>query len=346
MKICFITASMVGGGTERVISILANHWAGLGHDITILLTADRRVDYKLNASIQLLPITEKTNGSFKGRVERIFKLRKYFRENGDGIFYSFGTETNLFAIIAALFTNTRLILSERSDPNQCGYKLLRDVVYSWGYKFVFQTEQAKDCFSRKIQNRGVVISNPLREDVPDIYEGERKKEIVAVGRLIPLKNHKLLLEAFADFVKMYPDYQLKIYGQGELQQDLEILSDRLGIADKVYFPGFTENVLREIREAFMYVITSDYEGVSNSLLEAMALAIPVIATNCPIGGAASLIEDGLNGVLIPVNDKKALVDNMCRIAGDEQFAKRLSANAGKVRVSNEVDLICRKWLEV
>jgi len=343
MKYFFITASMVGGGTERVISILANHFAREGEDVTILMTANDKLDYTLDKNVKINLITSNTGKSVIKRINRIRVLRSLYTQNKDAVFYSFGTETNLFSILASLGKKVNLVLSERSDPNQCTFKLLRDSIYFFGAKFVFQTEQARQCFSKRIQDRGVVISNPLRDDIPDCYKGERKKTIVAVGRLIPVKNYPLLIRAFAMLHSEYPDYQLQIFGQGEELEKLQELTKQLDVQRDVCFCGFTENVLEQIKTAGMYVLSSDYEGVSNSLLEAMALGVPVIATDCPIGGATSLIQNGENGLLIPVGDENSLYESMKRYAKHIAFADKCGQNAAKVRNENETTRIAKLW---
>ena len=115
MKYFFITASMVGGGTERVISILANHFAKEGEDVTILMTADDRLDYCLEKQIKCELISTSTSGSPIKRIQRIIKLRNIFKHNKTATFYSFGTETNLFCILASVGLDINLILSESTS---------------------------------------------------------------------------------------------------------------------------------------------------------------------------------------------------------------------------------------
>lgn len=205
----------------------------------------------------------------------------------------------------------------------------------------------KKCFSAKVQKHSWIIPNPMSERIPLPYKGaERKNKIVAVGRLEEEKNHMLLLDAFQCFAKEYPEYELIIYGSGVLLPQLENKAELLGISDKVVFAGFVKGVLEEIADAKMYVLSSDYEGMSNSLLEAMGIGMPVISTDCPIGGSAMLIEDGENGLLVPVGNVMALSNAMKQIVANPELTEKLSKNAARCREKYSVDKICEQWLEV
>jgi len=343
MHICFITASMVGGGTERVIAVLANYFVKQNNKVTILLTASDKIEYELDPQIEVIELGGETGRKLSGRLQRITKLRKYLRKNKDTVYLSFGTETNMFSIISALFMNRKVIVSERSNPLMCSFSRSRNFVYSFARRLAFQTPDAMNCFPKRIRKRGVVIPNPVSDLIPVRYEGERRKEIVAVGRLRSEKNHRLLLEAYADFSRVVPGYSLKIYGKGPLKEELEACADELGIIESVCFADFDANVLEKIRDSAMYVLSSNYEGISNSLLEAMTMGLPVISTDCPIGGSRMLINDHENGVLIPVGDRTALANAMIELAKDKDMAEKLSVEAAKTREKYSVERVANMW---
>lgn len=345
MQIIFVTASMTGGGSERVIAGLSEQFVSMGHEVFIIMTAGSQIAYELPEAVSISIIGEQTGGSVKKRFDRIFELRKSFKNHKQALIISFGTETNMFCILANLGRKQKLIISERNDPNKCTYKLLRNIIYSMGKDFVFQTEDALRHFSKKIQKRGIVIPNPLLNSIPTPYMGEREKKVVAVGRLTHQKNHRLLLEAFADFSKEEKEYQLVLYGQGELQEMLENQAEELNIQNNVIFAGFKSDILECIKSASMYVLSSDYEGISNSLLEAMALGLPVISTDCPIGGSRMCIQNGVNGILVELNNKRELAEAMKKIAADTKFAKELGVQAAKIRDRFALEKIAKQWLE-
>ena len=345
MKVIFVIVSLAGGGAERVIAILANQFVKKGIDVTIMMTAGDTVAYQLDKRVQLLCIGGTSGGSMRLRLQRIRKMRDYFKTNKDAIIISFGPGTSFFAVAASLFLGHKMIISERNDPAICPHKKLRDIVYARANRLVFQTEDAMNCFPKVIKNKGMIIPNPVGAGLP-VYEGERKKTIVAVGRLEAQKNHKMLLEAFAMFHKMYPDYKLQLLGEGSLKETLENQAKQLKIEDDVIFEGFVSNVPDKIKDAGMYVLSSDYEGISNSLLEAMAMGLPSVSTDCPIGGSKLCIEPYENGILTPLKDAMAFAQAMEKIASDEAFAQKISRNAANIREKYSEENISNMWIEL
>ena len=190
-----------------------------------------------------------------------------------------------------------------------------------------------------------MIPNPVPQNLPEPYQGVRKKRIVSVARLEPQKNHRLLIEAFAEFLKDFPEYELHIFGIGELEEDLKAQVRELQLEDKIIFRGFSANVREEIIDSAMFVLSSDYEGISNSMIEALAMGVPVISTDCPVGGSRAYIENETSGLLVPVGDQAALCNAMKRIVADEKLAKKLSDNAVKIRETYALPKIADRFLK-
>lgn len=347
MDIFFVTAGMSGGGTERVISILANKWSADGHAVTIIATANRDVAYKLDKRIRLIQLGERTHGSFLKRIKRIGSLRSIFRKERDAVICSMGIETNMYSVLAAMGLKNHLLISERNDPGQCTYCKIRDWFYRKADKLICQTYEAQDYFI----NRGMkkdklcVIPNPLDPQLPEVYTGRRRKAVAAAGRLTEQKNHKLLINAFAGFHKRYPEYVLEIYGEGQLREELEKQISALGMQESIFLMGFTDKLLDRIKDCSLYVLSSDYEGVSNSLMEAMAVGLPVIATDCPIGGSAMCIENGVNGLLIPINNEQALTEAMEQLIKNQDKLLQISEAAVGIRDRFSVDKVSAMWLK-
>lgn len=354
-KVIFVNASLTDGGSERVMATLANSLADMGHEVTMILVRNKKRTYEVNDSVKCIQITYARNNLLYNMVRRICEIRSIVKSINDSTIISFMTDINILTLLACFRLHRRVIISERAHPlrgtNKQSKKpfyarILIKLLYPLADAVVFQTEYAKKCYSKKVQKKGYIIPNPLSSNLPEIYNGKRKKVIVAAGRLNKQKNFPLLIYAFSKVVKKHKDYQLIIYGQGSLLEELKDLSRKLGIQESIEFPGYVEELTEQIKDAAMYVSSSDFEGISNSMLEAMAMGIPVVCTDCPVGGAALVIKNNVNGKLVPVGDSYALRTAMYKIIEDKQFAQELSREAVKVREQYKVSKICKMWLDI
>lgn len=328
-KIVFVIPDMPGGGTERVVALLANEYSARKIPVAILLFAGNERAYPLDQRIEVVSVGGPSGGNLRTRLLRLLRMRRFYRDNKNCQIWAFSAMGAVFSAVAALGQRHFFLVSERNDPSRYEHRRVRDFCYSFADVVVCQTPDAAEQFSRRIRRKSVVIPNPL-EITETLFTGEREKRIVAVGRLSAQKNHSLLLQAFASFVKSHEDYVLELYGRGELEGELREQASRLGIDKKVIFKGFSGHVLSDIRTAAMYVLSSDYEGISNSMLEAMALGLPVVATDCPIGGARMFIKDGVNGFLTPVGDAEAMARAMGRLADEPELAGQFGREAVKL----------------
>lgn len=352
-EIIFVTVSMGGGGTERVISILANYYVSMGNRVTILLIADNRVEYKLDKRIKVESIAGATGGSLKARIERIFKLRRSIKSQGNANVIAMGTVTAMFTLLATIGLSNDVVISERNDPNRLNHKpisksakLLRNFLYRRAKAIVLQTEDVKECFPLYLVRKSVVIPNPLPSDLPYVDETiVRDKSIITAGRLTEQKNQQLLIRAFKRISEKYPDYVLKIFGRGEMEDDLLDMIRENQLEGKAQLKGFSNNLHHELMNGGIYVSTSNWEGISNSLAEALAMGIPTIATDCPMGGSRMLINHGQNGLLISMEDEEALVQSMEQMMIDITFRCMVSTNAVKIREVLSEDKIAEKWLK-
>lgn len=317
MKIFFTIGSLSGGGAERVVSVLANNFSRKGHEVTIVTLSKNVYTYPLDMGIRRIHISPSIKIKGFSGGQKILKLKKYISLVNPDIVISFTTGINIYVLLTKLLLPFRVIVSERNDPKRDPkniiYRIARNVLYNLSDGVVFQTPDAQHYFSSRIQSKGVIINNPIKPDLPEPFTGERKKCIVATGRLENQKNYTLLFEAFAVFRQKYPEYTLDIYGEGSLLKQLKQLTVDLKIDKQTTFKGVVANWHQEARDANMYILSSDYEGMPNALMEALAIGLPCIATNCPCGGPRLLIENGVNGLLIPVNDKDALIKCMLNL---------------------------------
>lgn len=334
-KIIIITRNMLGGGAERVIAQLANYFVAQGKECGIITIDEDEVFYKLDSRIIVTAIGRKSNNRVDDRVKRYAKVRKLVKQAAPDFVLSFPEEIGIYVLLALRGTGIPVYVSERNNPwvmpDSKVTRVLRTLMYPFAEGLIFQTEMAKSYFSESIQKKSVVLANPIEAGrIPQQYVGQREKVVVAAGRLFRQKNFLLLISAFAKFLEVYPEYKLRIYGEGYMLEELLILSKQLGVEKKVELPGKSSTLLEDMNSAAMFVLSSDYEGMPNVLLEAMCMGMPTISTDCPSGGPRELIEDGINGLLVPVGDENAMAEAMQKMA-DAAYAKHLGDNAYRIR---------------
>jgi glycosyltransferase involved in cell wall biosynthesis len=320
-KIDIITRAMTSGGAERVIAQLANYFVTNDICCRIITTDKREVMYPLDEKVQIISVGKKSDNKVIDRVVRYSTLRKIVLSDRPDVVLTMPEDTGIYVILALLGTGIPVYVSERNNPwvmpDVKVTRFLRQIAYPFAKGVIFQTEMAKSFFSPRIQKKGVVLPNPVDASrIPEPYKGEREKKFVAVGRLEPQKNFPLLIRAFAEFNKEIHGYNLTIYGEGSERVKLEKLIEDLGMQDNIELPGRDKDVLNKINSAAAFILSSDYEGMPNALIESMCMGMPVISTDCPSGGPRELICDGKNGLLVRVNDINGMTDAMRKIVGE------------------------------
>lgn len=347
-KVLFVNRRLSVGGSERVMTILANGIAQSGVQVDMVVLQDMGRTYKVNDNVKVIQFQDDKLNPVSKAVKRTLRLRKVIKEGNYDSIVSFMHLVNFYTLIAG-FGNKNIVISERGEPRKnrgLVMKLGRAILYPMAKMSVFQTEDAKSFFSGKIQNKSVIIVNPINDELPEPYSGEREKSIVAIGRFTSQKNFKMAIDAFDMLHKEFPEHRLVIYGDGPLRNELVEYSKVKEAKDFYEFPGFVQDIPAKIAKAGMYISSSDYEGISNAMLEAMAMGIPSVCTDCPVGGARMMIDNNENGILVPVGDTKALYEGMKKVLSDKDFAYKLSENAVKIREKYSVETICKQWLEV
>ena len=356
MKVMFVIARMQYGGAERVMAELANWFAGMGHQVTLVSGYDFPSVYPLDGRLETLRSGGHQDGKTRpGRMIGFIRdLCRMMEEDRPDAVVSFLTDINIMVIPACKWMWVPVIVSERNDParNPASRvkRWLRRLTYPFADGFVFQTGQAKSWFSKRIQQKSAVIPNPLlAASLPSPSCGSGKLpggglRVVSVGRLEPQKNQKLLISGFAAFARNHPGAALHIYGEGSLREQLAGQIMALGMQGRIFLEGTVADIPAAIHTADIFVLTSDYEGIPNSLLEAMACGLACIAADCPSGGCKTLIRSMHNGILFPVGDEKGLVGALERLAADDQLRRTLAANALQVREEYAGDKINRAWM--
>lgn len=346
MNVVFVTYDMDFGGTESVIATVSNAMVQRENRITIITLVNSPCVYELDKRIKVLPLL-KSAIKPEGGTYRL--LRKTVNDIHPDAVVIMAEEISSRIVRSLLGLSIKLIVSERSNPYMVPVskinRFYRSLFYRFADGFIFQTKDAASFFSDKIRKKGAVILNPL--DISRIpkrpYPKIRQKTVVSVGKLAPNKNPMLMLESFRKFYKIYPEYKLLIYGDGELKQELMEYARRTMYPDSYQFMGTTSEVLDEIFDAGMFVSTADYEGIPSALVEAMACGIPCIATDCPVGGPRMLIQNGVNGLLVPIRESGELVRAMCKIADENDEIRNIGINARTVAILTDPVKITREW---
>lgn len=276
-------------------------------------------------------------------------FRELLKRNKDCTAFGFLIRSNIAMLMAAKGTGVKTVFCERNNPIRPDMPQniirIRDRIYHRCTSAVFQTEEEMAYYTR-IKGKKVVIPNPLKENLPERFLGVRRHEIVNFCRLSPQKNIPLLIDAFEMLSEDYPDYTLRVYGEGPEKDNLKAYIIEKHLEDKAFIEEFASDIHERIKDAAMYVSTSDFEGLSNSMLEAMAIGLPTVCTDCDGGGARMMIEDHVNGLLVPKGDKQAVYHAMKEIVEDEVLSDRLSENAEKIKIKVSVDNIVKEWIKM
>lgn len=346
MKIVIAIQDVFGGGAERVVSILAKEFTSKGHEITIMCLNDIKFSEYFDMHIKKEKLEVEPCRGFS-YFKRLRKAERILKRAGSDIVIIFSN--SMLYILAPVCRRVHIpvIVSERSDPVRLFGKSWKTLYRNWLYRFVdgavFQTAAAGDYYKGYLNAEWSVIPNPISRSIPE--KTLWTDRVVAVARLEPVKNIPMLIDAFADFSASHEPYRLDIYGTGSLEAPIQQYIAQKGLSEKVFLKGYRTDVFSEILDAGMLVISSDYEGLSNAMLEAMAIGIPVISTDYPSGGAREFIEDGVNGYLVLPGDAKGLSEKMADIADRKEVQRTFSEKGMYVREALSVEHISAKWLE-
>lgn len=351
-SILLVTGSLQAGGAERVISDMANYWSGKGWQVTLATWSGPSISdfYRLRDGVRRLHLDVAASGratllGFRLNLLQVFKLRRLLASTRPAVVLSFITESNVRTILAGVGLEVRIVVSERIQPAldstlSPAWKALRKVFYARSDDVVAQTQEAAQWIRRHCRKQARVIPNALRS-LPQIA-GERKPLILAVGRLAKQKGFDLLLKAFAVVAPDFRDWSVAIIGVGGEGANLARLRNELKLDHRVQFVGETQDVERWMARAGLVVQPSRFEGFPNVVLESMGMGAAVISADCR-SGPSDLIEDGINGRLVPVEDVVGLARVMAELMANPEMRERLGREASKVRQRYRQELIMAEW---
>ena len=351
-RIMFYINAIHDGGAERVMVNLAKFFSENGYDATLVTSFRDTWEYPLAPTVKRLTLEESEikQSRIRRNLSRIKKLRNLCKSEKPDILVSFMEEPNFRAILATRGLPVKTLVSVRNDPNKeyAGRlgAFVGKVLLPMADGCVFQTKEAQEWFPQKLQKKSRIIYNAVKEEFYHIERKPNRGEIVTCGRLTEQKNHAMLIAAFAEVVEQYPYATLKIYGEGALREALQEQIDAAGLSGKAFLMGATNDVGKALQTADVFVLSSDYEGMPNALMEAMAVGVQCISTDCPCGGPKDLFGEALTNQLVPVNDEEALKKAVYIFLNVPEHEKEQIGIEIKSRAMDfRPEIINKKWLD-
>jgi GalNAc-alpha-(1->4)-GalNAc-alpha-(1->3)-diNAcBac-PP-undecaprenol alpha-1,4-N-acetyl-D-galactosaminyltransferase len=346
MRITFVIPVIASGGAEHALVILAHHWAAAGQHVTILTYDDgaRPPFYDLDPRIRHVPVSIAGDSSgiasaVSNNLRRARVLRGEIRRSHPDVVVSFIDQTNVLTLLASEGLGVPVVVVEQSDPHSFPIKpvwaRLRLLTYKRARRIVLLSARDAGFFPPRLRRRIAVIPNPFvppppaSAESPAHAEATQQPALIAVGRLHRDKGFDILLEAFSLLGDEHPEWRLTVLGEGEERGHLETLRDELHLGGRVSFPGRVKDPYPFMRRATLFVLPSRAEGFPLALCEALACGLPAVCTDCA-GGVRDIVQDGVNGVLVPVGDATALARALKRLMTDESERRRLARRAPEV----------------
>lgn len=348
MRITLFIGGLSGGGAERVTCSLATYLVNKNHDVEILTVSDEAPAYPLDKRVTRYSLTGKLfrKGLLRNFL-RIIRFILYLMRRKCDAYVVLLPRTTFMLLNMRFLTKSKIIAAQRIMPASLKpdvQKKLQKIAIK-ADAWVFQTKEQSDWFVPHIgESKTIVIPNAINPDfLNNVYNGDREKVIVSAGRMTKQKNQELLIKAFTAVHKDFPNYRLVIYGEGPFLQGLQETTKGLGLSKYISFPGYMTNVGQKIKNTSLFVLSSDYEGMPNALMEAMALGLPCVSTDCDGGGAKYLIENEKNGLLVPKGDVDALATAMEKMLSDRNFAECCGREAHKICERLAPEKIYGEW---
>ena len=346
MKLSFVTANLGSGGAERVTSLLANQFCQRGYEVEIIFFRDRQLFYEIDDGVKIVILGEECHSTALWR--KMLWLRHYVKKTRPDIIIPFRVSVYCTTILSLLGISVPIIASERIDPHvpDSYWTLLRKLLLPFVKRLVVQTQYIKSYYPKFIQKKTIVIPNPVRNEVFKEESGEwrverKQNRIISVGRLYPQKNQEMMIRAFAKVADKFPGWQLVIYGEGPLRESLELIVESLEMQGRVLLPGRTEHVIEELRKSKIFCMSSDYEGMSNSMIEAICVGLPIITTD--VSGVKELVEVGVNGFVVPFGDVDKLSTSFEKLMNSGQLINDFSKSSYAKRELFKIDSIVGQW---
>ena len=341
MKITFVTATLTSGGSERVMSIVANKMQERGYEVEIVCLNDQIVFYPINEGIKITHV--EVEAGTKLLPKKLWWFRKYIQQNKPDIVVAFMVSVYTVTLLALMGVDVPIISSVRNDPaySNLRKKITRKLLLSRSTHVVVQTQNIKKYFSKKIQQMTTVIYNPVNEKVFELQPVDKENRIISVGRFHPQKDQKMMIDAFAKIADEYKEWKLVIFGEGPLRNSLELRIQKYGLQERILLPGKTKDVFNELNKSKVFCFSSVYEGMSNALVEAICVGLPIVTTK--VSGTEEFIKDGENGFIVNIHDTDAMAIALEKVLGDESLRKQFAEKNKAQAIKFETNTIVNQW---
>ena len=311
-KYLFTIRSLTGGGAERVVSVLASHMAEDGYDVSIIVYDKSNHNYAISDKVKVYYMPTPKKGVM-GKIGRIKDMSQLIDSIKPDIIIPFVGTVLFVSYFASRPARIPFIRTIRNSPwIEEGHgiqKIFRSYLNNEAVAIMVQNKEQIEFFPRRLKKKIFVVPNPLSEQIllkkKENYSDQIRR-CITVGRLDEQKNHEALLKAFAVIKKKHPEVILDIYGTGQEADRLQKLIEKLKIEKSCHLKGRNDHIEDELIEADMFVMTSKYEGMPNALMEAMAVGLPCLSSDCKTG-PKTLIEDKTNGVLYDEGNDEDLI---------------------------------------
>ena len=342
-KIVFYIGSLARGGAQRVLVTLANALAREGISCVVVTSYKVCNEYNLDNDVKRIVLIENPqNKFFRDNITQVAGLRKILKKEAPDSVVSFMGEPNIRMLLSSIGLRCKKIISVRNDPS-CEYpnfiyRFFARTFFRLANHIVFQTGDAQCWFPKVIQRKSSIILNPVSDVFFKTNYAGNRRDIVSVGRLVPQKNHEMTIRAFAKVANLTKD-NLIIYGDGPLKKELQNLVLNLNLSGRVFFPGNEKNIHEKIKSSKLFVLSAYYECLPNSLMEAIALGLPCVSTDCPCGGPKMLLNSDF---LIKINDNQKLSQFMLKNDGGNFFDNNYRIKTESFQEKN----VIKEWIKV
>jgi len=337
-KVMIAVTTLSGGGAERVVSVWANQLAAAGYDTALLVYGRVENEYRISENVRVKTVAA-TYKEYKslGHFKRLNRMRDILKEEKPDVLISFLPRMQIWMMMASFGIKLRRVETVRVSPWEI-YKNNRIEHFLWMLCYhradatIFQTAEQGEYFSKTIRERGVVIPNPIASQYcenPKQNYSDSAVRFVAAGRIAEQKNYPVMIEAFGIAHRERPDLRLSIYGTGDktYMDAIQQRIDERGLSSVITMHGRTNDTLSVLQQSDAFLMTSDFEGMPNALVEAMAVGLPCISTNCRTG-PRDLIDHGENGFLVSTGDAEAIAEAvLCAASMDSEHAEQMGRKA-------------------